>query len=274
MRYVMLILAIALISCTSEEPEMTPEMGPKISTQEIDYKSGDTTLKGYLAYDASKSGKRPGVIVVHEWWGHNDYARKRAEMLAELGYTALAIDMYGEGKQAGHPEDAQKFAAASMSNLDEAKARFEAGMEVLKNHESTDPEKIAAIGYCFGGGVVLNMARMGADLDAVVSFHGALQPATPAQKGAFHGRILVCSGADDAMAPREVVDAFKKEMDEAGFDYEFVSYPGAQHSFTNPMADSFGTKFGLPLAYNEAADKQSWEAMQKLFSQVFGMPGA
>jgi dienelactone hydrolase len=260
------MLFAIVMCCASGETEMAA----KITKQEVDYKAGETTLKGYLVYDASIPGKRPGVIVVHEWWGHNDYARKRAEMLAELGYTALAIDMYGDGKLANHPDDAMKFAMATLSNAEEAKAKFMAGIDVLKGHESTDSERIAAIGYCFGGGVVLNMARLGVDLDAVVSFHGSLQAVSPVQEGMFNGRMLVCNGAADPMVSQEQIIVFETEMNAAGIDYEVVNYDGAQHSFTNPLADSFGSKFSLPLSYNEAADKQSWEAMKKLFGEVFG----
>ena len=154
----------------------------EIKGEEIEYKSNGTVLKGYLAYDDSIEGKRPGVIVVHEWWGHNDYARKRANMLAELGYTAFAIDMYGDGKQADHPDDAGKFMTETLSNMPEAEKRFNAGVEVLKAQPSVNSDEIAAIGYCFGGAVVLYMASTGADLDAVASFHGAISPGVFTEK--------------------------------------------------------------------------------------------
>ncbi|MCZ6679207.1 MAG: dienelactone hydrolase family protein, partial [Candidatus Poribacteria bacterium] len=168
-----------------------------IHGEPVEYTADNLTLKGYLAYDDSVEDKRPGVLVVHEWWGHNEYARKRARMLVELGYTALAVDMYGDGKQAEHPDDAGKFASEAMRNMDAGKARFVAAMEFLKKHKTTDPEHIAAIGYCFGGGVVLQMARLGVDLDGVVSFHGSLSTSKPAQPGAIKAKILVCHGADD-----------------------------------------------------------------------------
>ncbi len=240
-----------------------------IKGEEIEYKNGDTVMIGYLAYDDSISGKRPGVLVVHEWWGHNEYARKRARMLAELGYTALAVDMYGEGKQASHPEDAGKFAGAVRSNMPEAEARFNAAKEVLKNHKTTNPDKIAAIGYCFGGGVLLELARRGVDLDAVVSFHGSLATDSPAKAGDVKTKVLVCHGADDPFVKPEQISALKTEMKNANVDFTFKQYAGAKHSFTNPGADEFGKKFNLPLEYNEQADKQSWEDMKVFLLNAF-----
>lgn len=240
-----------------------------IKTEDVTYAAGDVEMKGFLAYDDAVEGPRPGVIVVHEWWGHNPYARKRARMLAELGYTALAVDMYGDGKLAAHPEDAGKFAGAVMGNLESAKARFLAAMKLLQGHETTDPERTAAIGYCFGGGVVLHMARVGVDLDGVVSFHGSLGAKTPATKGGVKASILVCHGADDSFIPDEQITALKKEMADAEADLTFIAYEGAVHSFTNPDADEFGKKFELPLAYNKAADEQSWADMLKFFKKIF-----
>ncbi|RMF61027.1 MAG: dienelactone hydrolase family protein [Calditrichaeota bacterium] len=240
-----------------------------LKEQEVEYKSGDVTMKGYLVYDDAFSGKRPGVLVVHEWWGHNEYARRRARMLAELGYTALAVDMYGEGKQAAHPEDAGKFASAVMQNLESAKARFLAAMEVLQKHETVDASRIAAIGYCFGGGVVLHMARMGVDLKGVVSFHGSLGTKIPARPGVVKAKVLVCHGAADKFTTPEQIAAFKKEMEEAGVDYRFIEYPDALHSFTNPDADEFAKKFNLPLGYNKAADEKSWADMKAFLKKVF-----
>jgi len=240
-----------------------------VKHEEVQYTANGVTMKGYLAYDDAVKGKRPGVLVVHEWWGHNDYARRRANMLAELGYTALAVDMYGDGKQAAHPDEAGKFASAVFQNMPEAKARFLAALGLLKKHQTTDPARIAAIGYCFGGGVVLHMARMGVDLKGVVSFHGNYATQTPAQAGAVKATVLVCHGADDVFITQEQIAAFKKEMQDAKVDFQFISYPGAKHSFTNPDADAAAKKFNIPLAYNEAADKQSWADMQKFFKKIF-----
>ncbi len=240
-----------------------------IQGEEVLYQSGSTTFKGYLAYDDSSEEKRPGVIVVHEWWGHNDYARKRARMLAELGYVALAVDMYGDGKTAAHPDDAGKFAGEVFSNLSEATATFQAGVDLLKENPLTDSDKIAAIGYCFGGGTVLHMARFGLDLDAVVSFHGSLLTQSPAEPGKVKADVLVLTGADDPLIPQEHVDIFKKEMDDAGVNYKVISYKDTTHSFTNSQADEFGKKFNMPLAYNAESDKKSWAEMKRLLKQSF-----
>lgn len=241
----------------------------EIKGTEVSYSEGGTTFKGYIATDTNKKGKRPGILVVHEWWGHNDYARKRARMLAGLGYTALAVDMYGDGKQASHPEDAKKFSSAVFQNMPSAKARFLAAVDVLKSQPTVDGEKIAAIGYCFGGGVVLAMARMGVDLDGVASFHGSLKTPSPARKGDIKGKILVLNGAADPFTKPEDISNFKKEMTDAGVDFKFVNYPDARHAFTNPEADNYGKKFNLPLAYNEVADRQSWAEMQNFFKEIF-----
>jgi dienelactone hydrolase len=238
--------------------------------EEVSYQAGDTTLKGYLARDAAVQGKRPGILVVHEWWGHNEYARKRAEQLAELGYVTLAVDMYGDGKTAAHPDDAGKFAGAVRSNLPLMKARFEAARAFLNSQADVDPQQNAAIGYCFGGGVVLEMARSGADLDGVVSFHGSLGGGSTAGPGEVKARILVINGADDPFVTAAQIAAFKAEMDAAGAEYTFINYPGVKHSFTNPGADAFGEKFGLPLAYDAQADADSWAEMQAFFQSLFG----
>ena len=241
----------------------------EVQGQEVTYQANGTTLKGYVAYDNAIQGKRPGVLVVHEWWGHNEYARKRARMLAQLGYTALAVDMYGDGKQAHHPDDAGKFAGEVSKNMPMAKARFEAGMNVLRKDETVDSGRLAAIGYCFGGGVVLNMARQGEDLKGVLSFHGSLATDSPAEPGKVKARIMSFSGEADPMIGAESVTAFKKEMDNAGANYRVVTYPGAKHSFTNPDADELGKKFKLPLAYDAEADKDSWQQATVFLREVF-----
>ena len=257
------LLAVAAAGCSPAPPKAD------IRGQEVTYTAGEATFKGYIAYDAAKTGKRPGVLVVHEWWGHNEYARKRAKMLAELGYTALAVDMFGDGKQAAHPDDAGKFASEVFQNMDGARTRFLAGWNLLAAHESVDPEKMGAIGYCFGGGIVLNMARAGVDLDAVASFHGSLGAAVPIAPGGVKARVLVCNGADDSFVTPEQIEAFKKEMSDAGVNYLFRSYPGAKHGFTNPEADRFGREFNIPLAYNAAADSASWADMKSFLASTF-----
>jgi dienelactone hydrolase len=244
-----------------------------IHAQEVDYRDNGQVLKGYLAYDEDISGKRPGVLIVHEWWGHNEYARKRARMLAQLGFTALAVDMYGDGKQATHPEDAGKFAAEINQNKAVAEKRFRAALELLRQHPSVAANDIAAIGYCFGGGVVLHMARAGLDLDGVVSFHGSLATATPAGLGTVKAKVLVLHGGDDPFVTPEQIDQFKQEMQQAGANYRFVAYPGVMHSFTNPEADAYGEKFNLPLKYDAEADRKSWNEMRSFFTEIFDGSG-
>ncbi len=241
-----------------------------LKTKTISYSAEGVALKGYLAYDKNIRGRRPGVLVVHEWWGHNEYVRKRARMLAELGYTALAVDMYGGGKVADHPKDAGAFAHQLWERMDVAKARFKAALEILKNQESVDPEHIAAIGYCFGGGIVLQMAREGFDIDGVVSFHGTLATDRPAGKEKVKARVLVAHGDDDAFVTAGQVEAFKKEMIAAGAHFRIVEYPGATHAFTNPESDNNARKFNMPIAYNAEADKKSWQEMQAFLQEIFG----
>lgn len=241
----------------------------EVQTKVVNYQSGDTKMVGYLAYDNKYKEKRPGVLIVHEWWGHNDYARERARQLAKLGYVAFALDMYGDGKTAEHPQDAGRFAGQVRSNLPEATARFNAALEQLKSNEYTNSDKIAAIGYCFGGAVVLEMARSGLDLDGVVSFHGSLGTEQPAEKGKVKAKVLVLNGEADPFVKAEQIAAFKQEMSGAGVKYQFVNYPGAKHSFTNPGANALGKKFELPLEYSEKADKASWKLMQDFFKDIF-----
>ena len=243
---------------------------PKIEGGPVEYSVGGVTLKGYLAYDANIKGKRPGVLVVHEWWGQNEYVRDRARMLAELGYTALALDMYGEGKIATHPDDAGKFSSAVMKDFPVAKKRFLAALELLKKDSTVDPANIAAIGYCFGGGVVLNMARQGIDIKGVASFHGSLGAVMKPEKPTpIKAAVRVYNGADDKFISAEAIDAIKKEMADQKVDFKFVNYPGAVHAFTNPEATENGRKFGIPLAYNEAADKASWADMKDFLKGIF-----
>lgn len=240
-----------------------------IEGKEVTYNAGETKLKGYLAWDNALKGKVPGVLVVHEWWGHNDYARKRARMLAELGYVALAVDMYGDGKQASHPKEAGMFAAMVNKSKGVSEARFNAAADFLKIQPQTDATRLAAIGYCFGGGVVLHMARSGADLKGVASFHGSLATDTPSVPGAIKGRIFVANGAADSFTPPEVVGAFASEMAKAEADFRFFNYDGALHSFTNPDADEYAKRFDMPIAYNAAADQRSWDELKRFLREIF-----
>ncbi|TXT21899.1 MAG: dienelactone hydrolase [Gallionellaceae bacterium] len=256
-----IFLSIALLC-------LTTSAFAAVQGKEISYTANGTTLKGWIAWDDAAKGQRPAVLVVHEWWGHNPYARKRANMLAELGYVALAVDMYGDGKQANHPDDAGKFAGEVSKNKPLAKARFEAAMKLLRVQRNVDGGKLAAIGYCFGGSMVLNMAREGADLKGVASFHGGLGTDAPAQPGKVKAQVRVFTGADDKMIPAAQVDGFRQEMEKAGVSYKVVSYPGALHSFTNPDADEYAKKFNLPIAYHAEADKDSWAQLQGFLAEV------
>jgi len=258
-----ILIAICFVLACATTPQT------RVQSQEVQYRAGDTVLKGCLAYDDSIRARHPGILVVHEWWGHNAYARKRARMLAELGYTALAVDMYGEGKQATHPEDAGKFASEVKENFPLAGKRFLSSLELLQQHPTVDSRHTAAIGYCFGGGIVLEMARAGLDLDGVVSFHGSLSTSNPARPGVVKAKVLVLNGANDPFVKPEHITRFKQEMKAAGVSYRFINYPGAKHSFTNPDADSFGKQFSLPLAYDAEADIQSWQAMKEFFDELF-----
>mgnify|MGYP001591639819 FL=1 len=241
-----------------------------IKGETVTYKAGDTVLKGYLAYDDAVQGKRPGVLVVHDWWGHGDFVRDRARALAALGYTALAVDMYGNGKQVEHPDDAGKLSGTVRGNLPVMKARFNAARDVLGKHGTVDAKRIAAIGYSFGGSTVLEMARQGTDIAGVVNFYGDLTTQNPAPKGGIKTKILVLNAADDAMIPPEQINKFKREMASAKADYKFVNYPRTKHLFTRPDADALAKKYNLPLAYDAEADKQSWVEMQVFFKHIIG----
>lgn len=242
----------------------------EIQTREIPYEAADgTRLVGYYAYDDSLKGKRPGVIVVHEWWGLNDYARSRARDLAKLGYAALAIDMYGEGKHTMHAGEATAMMQAATRESGVAQARAKAGLTLLKRQPEVNPAQIAAIGYCFGGKVVLDMARQGMDLDGVVSFHGTLSTTTPAEKGKVKAKVLVLNGEDDSFISAKDIQQFKQEMEAAGVDYTVVNYPDAKHGFTNPGADRLARENTIDLAYNAQADAASWRKMQQFLQSLF-----
>ena len=261
---------LALSACHAGKTSETAASAgaQQVITRQVDYSSGTTPLKGYLAYPASDE-KRPAVLIVHEWWGLNDYVKKRAEQLAAEGYVAFAIDMFGEGKHTAHPEEAKQFMMAAISNLDEAQKRFHAAQELVANDPHTDATKLAAIGYCFGGATVLHMARFGDNqLKLVASFHGNLATQQPMAKGAFQGKIFVAQGGADPFVPAEQLQKFKAEMDAAAADYEVIEYPGAKHAFTNPDATAAGQKHGLPLAYDATADAQSWAQLKQLLEAL------
>lgn len=274
-----LSLPLMLFSCKSEPKDETKEnnstevnseekASPNYVGEEITYMVNGNEFTGYLAYNANATGSLPGVLVVHEWWGHDDYARMRADELAKLGYVGLALDMYGKGKKAGHPKEAMAFSNEVMSNLEVAEQRFDTALKLLKAHKMTNPEKTAAIGYCFGGSVALTMANAGKDLDAVAAFHsGVALPVMPNKD--LKAKILVCNGAEDKMVTDQQITDFKKALDEVNADYKYVSYEGVMHSYTNPKADSLGKKFDLPLAYNKEADEKSWEELKAFLEATF-----
>jgi dienelactone hydrolase len=237
--------------------------------EEITYTSADgTTLKGYIAYDESKKGKRPAIVVIPEWWGNNDYPRFRADMLAQLGYIAIAADMYGNGKQGPTPKEAGELAGPFYGNPLLAKERIEAAVNKLKTYEQTDATQMACIGYCFGGSMSLFAAKLGMDFKGVVSFHGGLG-GVPAEAGKTTAKILVCHGAADKFISDEELNGFRKNLDSVKVDYTFISYPDATHAFSNPDATANGKKFNIPIAYNAAADKKSWEDMKAFFKKIF-----
>jgi len=233
-----------------------------VKTRDIEYTQDGTTLHGHIAWDDALKGKRPGVLVVHEWWGLNEHARRQAERLARAGYVALALDMYGNGKVATHPQDAQAFAAEATKDPEIVAARFHAARAELEKDPHVDSKRIAAIGYCFGGGIVLGMARSGEDLAAVATFHGALGTDHPAEAGKVKAPILVMTGTADPFVPPDQVAKFEEEMKAAGANVRVIRYPGVKHGFTNPKAGTYG----MPqLAYSADADRKSWASMLSFF---------
>lgn len=240
-----------------------------IHSETIRLSAEGTDLQSYLAYDDANDARRPGVMVIHEWWGLNDYIRRRVDQLAKLGYAALAVDMYGNGEVADNPDDAGRLMNGVLSDITKAESRMGAALEYLQSHDRVDAQRIAAIGYCFGGAMVLHAARTGMPLSGVVSFHGALGSAHKPAPGEVRAKVMVCHGADDSLVPEADVAALKDEMKAAGADLRFIAYPGALHGFTNPDADANGKKYGLPLAYDKDTDARSWQQMQAFFKEVF-----
>ncbi|MBY0522953.1 MAG: dienelactone hydrolase family protein [Gemmataceae bacterium] len=235
-----------------------------VQTKKITYKDGDVECHGVLAWDDAIRGPRPGVLVVHEWWGLDDYAKKRAEQLAKLGYVAFAADMYGEGKTVKHPKDAGEMAGKVRANVDAWRKRALAALDTLKAQPQCNKDKLAAIGYCFGGSTALQLALAGTDLKAVASFHGALPAPTDAEAKQVKAAILICNGADDTFIPEKAIKAFRDALDKSGTKYEFVNYKGAKHSFTVADADKHGIE---GLKYNKEADEDSWKKLEKLLAE-------
>lgn len=260
MRTQTMCLFVALLAFTSAAHAA-------VQTKTVPYKVGQLECVGYLAWDDAVQGRRPGVLVVHEWWGLNEYARSRAEQLASLGYVAFAADIYGEGKTAKHPQEAGQMAAMVRENVEDWRERATTALDVLRKQPQCDPERLAAIGYCFGGSTALQLAYTGADLDAVVTFHGALPVPSAEEAGNIKGTVMICHGADDSFIPEETIQEFRSALDEAQVDWQMVYYAGAQHSFTVPSADEHGID---GIKYDKKADRRSWQQMLGLFREKFG----
>jgi dienelactone hydrolase len=243
-----------------------PTVQAEVITKIISYQHKGVNLEGFLAYDDSLKGKRPAVLVVHEWWGLNDYVRSRAEQLARMGYVAFALDMYGEGKVTKHPSQAGEWANQIRSNVHQWQQRALAGLEVLKKDPRTDVNRIAAIGYCFGGSTVQQLAYSGADIKGVVSFHGSLVLPPNGEVQKVKAKILICHGAADPLTERGQIEQYITAMEKTGLDYEMIIYGGARHGFTNPEADKFGMD---PVKYSKSADLRSWADMKVFFAEIF-----
>jgi dienelactone hydrolase len=241
---------------------------PSIKTEEVLYTSNGKPANGYIAYDEAIPGKRPVVIIVHEWWGINDYARSRARQIAGLGYFAFVADLFGNGQVAINPDEARMFTKPYYSHPENALKPIEDAMARATEFPQADILKTCAMGYCFGGFIVVNAAKEGAPLLGVVSFHGRLV-GVGFQKDLLKAKVLICQGGDDEYAPLSDQMAFKKSMDSIGADYTFISYPGAKHAYTNPESTELGRKFNMPMAYNAAADSASWKDMQSFFISAF-----
>lgn len=237
----------------------------KIKTQLIEYKDGETVLEGYLVYDENLKGKQPAVMVVHEWMGITDYTKSRCEQLAKMGYVAFAADIYGKGNKPASREEAGKLSGKYKGDRKLMRSRVNAALNWMQQQSNINANKIAAIGYCFGGTAVLELARSGADVAAVVSFHGGLDNPNPEDAKKIKAKVLVCHGAIDPNVPQEQVNAFLKEMNDAKIDYQFIAYSGAVHAFTNPAA---GNDISKGAAYNKQADERSWEHMKKFFEET------
>jgi len=231
----------------------------------VEYRHEGMTFRGLLVDDPARSGARPGILIVHEAWGLNDHVKERAERLAEMGYVAFAVDMFGDGRQAASSEEGMGWTKALRANVPELRARIRAAFDLLLARPEMDG-RIAGIGYCFGGTTVLELARSGAPVKGVVSFHGGLATEMPAEPGSVRAKILACAGADDPFVPPEQIHGFFQEMKRAGADYQVNVYGGAQHGFTNRRADERGVR---GLAYHRAADQRSWNAMHEFFHEIF-----
>lgn len=260
-----LLAAMAVPTLSFMEPN---PVSPKLKEEVVTYTADGVNFKGFVAYDENISGKRPAILVIPEWWGLNDYAKYRVRELAGMGYIAMAADMFGDGKIAANPQEAQEFTKPFYADPNLAKSRIDAALKKLKTYSEADANNMAAIGYCFGGNCVLNAAKLGADVKGVVSFHGGLAGA-PANKILLKAKILVCNGAADKFVSEQSITDFKHGLDSIGADYTFKSYANATHAFTNPASTETGKKFNMPIEYNESADKASWNDMKVFFASLF-----
>lgn len=264
----LLIVAGACNTNENQKDKKTATTPMQIKEEAVSYTLDSITMNGYAAWDASVATKRPVVMVVHEWWGLNDYTKSRVKQLAEMGYLAFAVDMYGNGKTADNPTLAGELSAPFYKDAVMAKSRFDAGLAKALSFAEADSSRVVAIGYCFGGTQVLNFALLGEKLNGAVSFHGGLQTTPPFNKSLLKTPLLICHGEADPFVPAEQVAAFRKGMDSIAADYTFKGYAGATHAFTNPGATELGKKFDLPIAYNAAADTASWNDMKQFFEKV------
>lgn len=270
MKHLLLLtfVTLSLLSVAAQTDTAGSASKPAIKLQEINYGDGKVPCQGYIAYDPAIKTPRPAILILPEWWGVNEYPRQRAVMLARLGYVAMVVDLYGRGKVVTTPGDAAEASENFYKDPSKAKSRVSAALARLKTFPGVDTKNIGLIGYCFGGAMALDLARMGEDFKGVVSFHGGLS-GVEATRGKVKSKILVCQGGSDKFVSPADIKAFRKNMDTTGAIYIFKTYEGAQHAFTNPNATETGKKFNLPIAYNEKADKQSWEEMKKFFADVF-----
>lgn len=272
-RYQLILLSMLILfaSCkekkeVSENPDHS-DPSSEIKTEEVSYTVNDQNYQSYVSFKNDKDNLKPIVFVIPEWWGLNDYVKSRAEELAGLGYFAMAVDFYGDAKVVYTPEEAQKLATPFYEDPVLAKQVFDAAKEKALSFQNADKNKMAVIGYCFGGAQALNMARQEADLKGAVSFHGNLETGVKPNNNAV--KILVLNGEADTFVSKEEIDAFKREMDSANITYEFINYPGAIHGFTNPASTETGEKYNLKVAYNKAADQKSWQQMKSFLADIF-----
>lgn len=273
--FLLLTAACFFVACNNAdspkkegEGNATTTATPVIKEESVVYTDKGDTLRGFIAWDERITTKRPAILIVPEWWGLTEYPKTRARELAKLGYVAMALDMYGNGKIAEDPKTALEYAMPWYKDPVAAQRRIEAAAQVAKGYAATDTAQIAAIGYCFGGAMVLNAAKLGSNFKGVMSFHGGLEGGVTPQKGLTKAGIFVANGEADTFVSPEQITTFRKQLDSVGAPYTFKQYPGALHAFTNPDATEKGKKFNLPIAYNAAADTASWKDMQDFFKSI------